>query len=261
MKKAGVAIRTVATASILTILTLACGTTAPATPPPFGRAAARRRGAERDAAAVAETPAPAPPEPFRGIDPADLDPSVPACVDLNQFRNGGWLNSNPIPPDQSYWGSVSILFEQNRDRLRGILEKAAANPAAAGSDERKIGDFWASCMDEAAIEAAGAAPIQPELVADRPDRHARRSPGRDRATPGPRRQRGLPVHGGAGPPDLDRGHRVRGAGRPRPARPRLLPEGGRRVEDAAREVPGARRAHVRAARRRRPPGPPPTRRP
>ena len=112
---------------------------------------------------MAETPAPAPPEPFRGIDPADLDRSVPACVDLNQFGNGGWLKANPIPPDQSYWGSVSILFEQNRDRLHGILEKAAANPAAAGSDERKIGDFWASCMDEAAIEAAGAAPIQPEL--------------------------------------------------------------------------------------------------
>ena len=163
MKKAGVAILTVATASILTILTLACGTTAPATPPPSAAPPPAAAAPKETPPPVAETPAPAPPESFRGIDPADLDRSVPACVDLNQFRNGGWLASHPIPPDQSYWGSVSILFEQNRDRLRGILEKAAANPAAEGSDERKIGDFWASCMDEAAIEAAGAAPIQPEL--------------------------------------------------------------------------------------------------
>ena len=163
MKKAGVAIPTVATASILTILTLACGTTAPATPPPSAAPPPAAAAPKEMPPPVAETPAPAPPESFRGIDPADLDRSVPACVDLNQFRNGGWLASHPIPPDQSYWGSVSILFEQNRDRLRGILEKAAENPAAEGSEERKIGDFWASCMDEAAIEAAGAAPIQPEL--------------------------------------------------------------------------------------------------
>ena len=108
--------------------------------------------------------APAPAAPIHGLDPADLDRSVSACVNLNQFGNGGWLKANPLPADQSYWGSFSILFEDNRNKLRTVLEKAAANKSAApGGDERKIGDFWASCMDEAAIEAAGAKPIQPEL--------------------------------------------------------------------------------------------------
>jgi putative endopeptidase len=116
------------------------------------------------AAAPAGTPGPKASE-IHGIDPADLDRSASVCTNLNQYGNGGWLKANPIPPDQSYWGSVSILFERNRDRLHTILEKAAASPAAPGSDERKIGDFWASCMDEAAIEAAGIKPLQTEFDA------------------------------------------------------------------------------------------------
>jgi putative endopeptidase len=112
----------------------------------------------------AQAPAAAPARPAAsGIHPADFDRSVSVCTDLNGFANGGWLKANPLPADQSYWGIVSILFEENREKLHGVLEKAAAAPAAPGTDERKIGDFWASCMDEAAIEAAGAKPIQPEL--------------------------------------------------------------------------------------------------
>ncbi len=114
-------------------------------------------------AASAQALAAAPPA-IHGLNPADFDRSVSACVSLNAFGNGGWLKANPLPADQSYWGSFSILFEENRDKLHTVLEKAAANKsAAAGSDERKIGDFWASCMDEAAIEAAGAGPLKPEL--------------------------------------------------------------------------------------------------
>jgi predicted metalloendopeptidase len=109
----------------------------------------------------------------RGIDPKDMDASVSACVDLNAYGNGGWLKANPIPPDEAYWASFSILDEENRERMHRILEKAASGASAAstgsaaetGSDDRRIGDFYASCMDEAAIEKAGATPLKPELEA------------------------------------------------------------------------------------------------
>jgi predicted metalloendopeptidase len=101
-----------------------------------------------------------------GINLADMDPSISACQNLNQYGNGGWIKSNPTPPDQSFWVSFVILNEQNHEKLHKILEKAAADKsAAAGSEQRKIGDFWSSCMDEAAIEAEGLKPVQPELAA------------------------------------------------------------------------------------------------
>jgi putative endopeptidase len=127
--------------------------------------------------ATARTPAPPPaagasPAPHaesaaevHGIDPADLDRSVAACRDFNAYANGGWLGRNPIPADQSYWGSFSILAEKNRENLRKVLDKASRETASApGSDERKVGDFWVSCMDETAIEAAGVEPILPEIA-------------------------------------------------------------------------------------------------
>src|SRR6185369_7602608 len=62
------------------------------------------------------------------------------------------------------WGSFSELEERNRESLHQILEKAASSQSAArGTDEQKIGDFYSSCMDEAAIEAAGAKPLAAEL--------------------------------------------------------------------------------------------------
>ncbi len=113
-------------------------------------------------AAVPEKP---PASAVHGIDPADMNPAVGACRDFNEYANGGWLKANPIPSDQSYWGSFTLLEETNRASLRKVLEKASADKkSASGSDERKIGDFWESCMDEAAIEAAGPGPIQPELA-------------------------------------------------------------------------------------------------
>jgi len=112
-----------------------------------------------------DSPADKPPVPVHGIDPSNMDPSVPACKDFNEYANGGWLKANPIPPDQSYWGSFTILDENNRANLRKVLEKAAADKGPApGSDERRVGDFWASCMDEAGIESAGLSPAQSELA-------------------------------------------------------------------------------------------------
>src|SRR6516164_2795443 len=100
-----------------------------------------------------------------GINPADMDTSVAACQDFNLYGNGGWIKANPIPADQSYWGSFTILQEQNRENLRKVLEKVSKASNAPGSDDQKIGDFYTTCMDEAAIETQGAGPLKPRLDA------------------------------------------------------------------------------------------------
>ncbi|HEX8491422.1 MAG TPA: M13 family metallopeptidase [Pyrinomonadaceae bacterium] len=100
----------------------------------------------------------------RALDPANLDKTVSACVDFNAYANGGWIAKNPIPAAFPRWGRFNQLSEQNSERLREILDAAAANHSAAkGTNERKIGDYYGSCMDEAKIEAEGAKPLQPEF--------------------------------------------------------------------------------------------------
>ncbi|HEY2974892.1 MAG TPA: M13 family metallopeptidase [Pyrinomonadaceae bacterium] len=103
----------------------------------------------------------------RGFDPANMcTTTCKACEDFYQYANGGWIAKNEIPPAFSSWGITSPLREKNIATLHEILEAAAKNRAAAkGSNEQKIGDFYASCMDEAKIEAAGAKPLTPELAA------------------------------------------------------------------------------------------------
>jgi putative endopeptidase len=98
-----------------------------------------------------------------GFDPANLDPTCKACDDFNQFANGGWTAHNPIPAAYPSWGSFNILAENNRDHLRAILEDAAKASAPQGSNEQKIGDYYASCMDESGIESAGLKPLDEEL--------------------------------------------------------------------------------------------------
>lgn len=99
-----------------------------------------------------------------GFDTANLDKTCKPCDDFYQFAMGGWMKANPIPPEYSVWGSFSQLLDKNQKNLREILEAAAVAKAASGSNEQKIGDFYASCMDTAAIDAAGAKPIEPELT-------------------------------------------------------------------------------------------------
>ncbi|MBC5809939.1 MAG: M13 family metallopeptidase [Candidatus Eremiobacteraeota bacterium] len=100
-----------------------------------------------------------------GIDPQNFDRTCKPCDDFYQFAVGGWIKNHPVPATKSAVGSFQDLAERNDEVLRGILETAAASHAAAGSDERRIGDYYASCMDTAAIDAAGAKPISP-LLAD-----------------------------------------------------------------------------------------------
>lgn len=97
-------------------------------------------------------------------DTAGMDTKTAACADFYQYANGGWLAANPIPAAYSAWGVANILNEKTRDTLREILEAEAKNTAAKkGSNEQKVGDYFASCMDEAKIEAEGIKPIQAEL--------------------------------------------------------------------------------------------------
>jgi putative endopeptidase len=99
-----------------------------------------------------------------GYDPANLDRTCKPCDDFYQFAAGGWLKNNPIPPEYSAWGSFITLTEKNQQALRGILEEAAAKTSARGSNEQKIGDYYASCMDTGAIEAQGLKPLAPILA-------------------------------------------------------------------------------------------------
>jgi putative endopeptidase len=97
-----------------------------------------------------------------GFDLTSLDKNTPACTDFYQYANGGWLKANPIPAAYSSWGVAEVLQEKNRDVLHEILEAAAANTnAPKGSAEQKVGDYYASCMDEAKIEKEGMKPIEP----------------------------------------------------------------------------------------------------
>lgn len=105
---------------------------------------------------AAETP--------HGVNPAHLDRSVAPSQDFFQFSNGGWVKANPIPGDQSAWGAFNELREANRRTLRDLMEEAAKTQAPKGSALQKVGDFYASGMDEAAIEKAGLKPLQPMLA-------------------------------------------------------------------------------------------------
>jgi putative endopeptidase len=99
-----------------------------------------------------------------GFDPANLDRSVVPCDDFYKFSSGGWMKNNPVPADRSSWTNFSALNAANEDALHQILEESAKDSSAApGSNRQKIGDFYASCMDESQIEAAGAKPLDPEF--------------------------------------------------------------------------------------------------
>jgi putative endopeptidase len=100
------------------------------------------------------------PDSASGIDLNAVNRSVDACTDFYQFACGGWLAANPIPADRPRWGRFDELSERNLEVMRRILESAAAGRDAGA---KKIGDYYASCMDETTIERLGIAPLGSRL--------------------------------------------------------------------------------------------------
>ena len=100
-----------------------------------------------------------------GFSETNLDRSCKPCDDFNQFAMGGWMKNNPIPAEYPNWGSFTMLADRNQASMRVILEEAAKANAASGSNQQKIGDFYSSCMDTAAVDAAGAKPLAADFTA------------------------------------------------------------------------------------------------
>jgi len=91
------------------------------------------------------------------LDVSAMDRTIDPCVDFYTYSCGGWVKKNPIPPDQSSWSTYGKLEDENRAQLRAILEEAAKANSVRGSANdatQKIGDYYASCMDEPAMRSS-----------------------------------------------------------------------------------------------------------
>ena len=111
------------------------------------------------------TPAAATEQPVQsGVDLVGIDKSVKPGDDFDAYANGGWRKATAIPEDRSTTGSFVVLVELAEKRNAELLQSLEAAKPAAGSDARKIADYYAAYMDEAGIEKRGLDPLKPELA-------------------------------------------------------------------------------------------------
>ena len=97
------------------------------------------------------------------LDVPSMDRSIKPCEDFYRYSCGGWIKNNPIPADQARWDVYSKLGDENQRFLWGILEQASKVSPARTPSEQKIGDFFAACMDEETVNAAGSKPLKNHL--------------------------------------------------------------------------------------------------
>ena len=105
-----------------------------------------------------------PVKPTSGIAIDYIEPTVRVQDDFFTHLNGKWLKNTEIPSDKASWGTFVMLDDALRPQLRAIIEDAAKTKAAAGSDAQRIGDFYASYMDEQKVDSLGLAPLNAELA-------------------------------------------------------------------------------------------------
>lgn len=96
------------------------------------------------------------------IDRSNMDLTVNPGDNFYLYANGNWLKNNPVPASKTRWGSFDVLAQKSAERLRELAEEAAANPSKNAIMQR-VGDFYASAMDSAKIEALGYTPIKEQL--------------------------------------------------------------------------------------------------
>jgi putative endopeptidase len=98
-----------------------------------------------------------------GLDKELMDTTADPCVDFARYSCGNFSKLYPIPPDRPRYGSDALVDDYTEAALRGLLDKFAVKSAQQTANEEKIGDYYATCLDESAIDSAGLKPLQPEL--------------------------------------------------------------------------------------------------
>ncbi|HKN21709.1 MAG TPA: M13 family metallopeptidase [Terracidiphilus sp.] len=98
-----------------------------------------------------------------GLDKQLMDTNADACVNFYQYACGNFAKLYPIPPDKSSYGGFGIVYDYTQNILKGLLDQVSQKSGQHSANEQKIGDYYASCMDEDAIDAKGLQPLQSEL--------------------------------------------------------------------------------------------------